>query len=148
MKEIDGDLIQLALNGEFDIIVHGCNCFCTMGSGIALQIKLNFPLAYNADLRTKSGDSTKLGTYSQATEHDVMIINAYTQYRYGREGDLFEYESFRNICKSLSIHFSGKRIGFPMIGCGLAGGNWETVSSIIAEELGLEDVTIVKYKGK
>jgi O-acetyl-ADP-ribose deacetylase (regulator of RNase III) len=31
MKVIKGDLIQLAKDGKFDLIVHGCNCFCTMG---------------------------------------------------------------------------------------------------------------------
>lgn len=25
-QEIDGDLIQLALEGNFDVIAHGCNC--------------------------------------------------------------------------------------------------------------------------
>jgi len=30
MKEITGNLITLAKEGHFDMIVHGCNCFCTM----------------------------------------------------------------------------------------------------------------------
>ena len=34
-KEIEGNLISLALAGNFDVIAHGCNCFCTMQSGIA-----------------------------------------------------------------------------------------------------------------
>lgn len=34
-QEIQGDLIQLAKEGKFDVIAHGCNCFCTMGAGIA-----------------------------------------------------------------------------------------------------------------
>lgn len=28
---ISGDLIDLAKNGNFDVIIHGHNCFCTMG---------------------------------------------------------------------------------------------------------------------
>ena len=35
MKIIKGNLISLALAGEFEVIIHGCNCFCTMGAGIA-----------------------------------------------------------------------------------------------------------------
>ena len=31
MKYIDGDLFKLAEQGEFDIVIHGANCFCTMG---------------------------------------------------------------------------------------------------------------------
>lgn len=37
-NEIEGDLIQLAKEGRFDVITHGCNCFCTMGAGIAPQM--------------------------------------------------------------------------------------------------------------
>jgi O-acetyl-ADP-ribose deacetylase (regulator of RNase III) len=38
MKTVTGDLLALALCGEFDVIVQGCNCFCQMGAGIALSI--------------------------------------------------------------------------------------------------------------
>jgi O-acetyl-ADP-ribose deacetylase (regulator of RNase III) len=31
MKTIAGDLIKMAKNNEFDVIVHGCNCFTSMG---------------------------------------------------------------------------------------------------------------------
>ena len=64
MKTIQGDLIKLAVAGEFDVIVHGCNCFCTMGAGIAKTIKQKFPTAYQADLATIKGDKTKLGAVS------------------------------------------------------------------------------------
>jgi O-acetyl-ADP-ribose deacetylase (regulator of RNase III) len=46
MKVTEGDLIKKAKEGEFDLIVHGCNCFCTMGGGIAKGIKREFPEAY------------------------------------------------------------------------------------------------------
>jgi len=39
IKTIQGNLIQFAQNGGFDLIVHGSNCFCTMGAGIAQGIK-------------------------------------------------------------------------------------------------------------
>lgn len=52
MHERHGDLLQLALAGEFDVIVHGCNCFGDMGKGIALAVKQQFPEAYQADLAT------------------------------------------------------------------------------------------------
>jgi len=35
MKYAQGNLIDLALAGEFDLIAHGANCFCTMGEGLA-----------------------------------------------------------------------------------------------------------------
>ena len=52
MKEVTGDLVKLAKNGEFDVIVHGCNCECIMGGGIAKQIRQAFPTAYDADRGT------------------------------------------------------------------------------------------------
>ena len=41
-NEIEGNLITLAMNGEFDVISHGCNCFCQMGAGIAPQMAKTF----------------------------------------------------------------------------------------------------------
>ena len=42
MKIISGNLITLALEGHFDVIVHGCNCFGVMGAGIAAQMQTHF----------------------------------------------------------------------------------------------------------
>jgi O-acetyl-ADP-ribose deacetylase (regulator of RNase III) len=41
-QEIEGDLIKLALQGTFDVIAQGCNCFCTMGAGLAPQMAKTF----------------------------------------------------------------------------------------------------------
>ena len=65
MKEVKGDLIELAQAGHFDVITHGCNFFNTMGAGIAPQIKKAFPDAWYADNRTTRGDIMKLGCYTQ-----------------------------------------------------------------------------------
>ena len=42
VKTTDGDLLKLAKNGEFDVIIHGCNCFTAMFSGIAGQIRKEY----------------------------------------------------------------------------------------------------------
>ena len=149
-----GDLIKLAKEGKFDLIVHGCNCFCKMGAGIALGIKNEFPEAYDADLETYPGDKNKLGDYTSA-EIDLLsckftIVNAYTQYTYKRnEGSKDtimankRYGAISQCMKKIKQDFSGKRIGMPMIGAGLAGGDWNTIKNIIEKELKDEDVTIV-----
>lgn len=31
LKHSSGDLIAQAKKGKYDVIVQGCNCFCTMG---------------------------------------------------------------------------------------------------------------------
>ncbi|HPQ87909.1 MAG TPA: macro domain-containing protein [Gammaproteobacteria bacterium] len=152
MKVINGNLITLALQGEFDVIIHGCNCFCSMDAGIAKSIKQAFPQAWQADLKTPKGDKNKLGTFSQAeitlkNRHTLTVINAYTQFHWSGNSDLVEYESLRKIFTQIKLQFHGKRIGYPQIGAGLAGGNWQKISQIIDEELKGENHTLVIFDG-
>jgi O-acetyl-ADP-ribose deacetylase (regulator of RNase III) len=62
VQVIRGDLVKLALDGRFDLIVHGCNCQCAMGAGIAKTVGQVFPEAYKADLATAKGSRAKLGS--------------------------------------------------------------------------------------
>ena len=143
MKEIQGNLIKLAQDGKFDVIAHGCNCFTTMGAGIAAQIRVAFPMAYKADLETVKGARTKLGTCSFARAPGLFIVNCYTQYRYGSGEQHLDYKALRSCMQAIEYHYSGMRIGMPRIGSGLAGGDWLQIKAIIEEELKGEDVTIV-----
>ena len=149
MKIIKGDLIKLALEGKFDVIVHGCNCYCTMGAGIAMAIKSEFPEVYEADCKTEKGSKDKLGTYSHATieknENKITVINAYTQHDYKGPGIKADYDAIRSVFKQLKSNYSGKLIGYPKIGAGLAGGDWKQISKIIDEELINEDHTLVEF---
>ena len=149
MKTVKGDLIELAKQGAFDIIIHGCNCFCSMSGGIARTIKQEFPLAFAADLKTTPGDKEKLGLYTSAKakirKGDLIIINAYTQYDFKGAGTLADYEAIRSVFKAIKTDFSGLRIGYPAIGAGLARGDWSLISKIITEELKGEDHTFVEY---
>jgi O-acetyl-ADP-ribose deacetylase (regulator of RNase III) len=148
-----GDLLELAREGDFDVIVHGCNCFCTMGKGIAKQIKDEYPAAYAADCLTYKGDIGKMGRYSFCTAAGFDIVNAYTQYTYNRAGEnnkLFSYISFGKVLNSLKEKYAGKRFGFPYIGMGLAGGNKERIFGMLekfAEEIEATggSVTIVEH---
>ena len=152
MKVIKGDLISLFQNGEFDVIVHGCNAHCTMGSGIARSIREAYPIAYEVDCQTKKGDRSKLGSFTVASVVNPMnkeaqyIINAYTQYDYNPRVLQVDYKALRRCFKNIKSAYSGKRIAYPAIGCGLAGGDWNVVSKIIDEELAGEDHTFVIYQ--
>lgn len=162
IKEIYGDLIQMGLDKKIDVLVHGCNCFNNMGSGIAVAVKDNFPEAYEHDQQTVRGSTDKLGTYTTAESKGIIVVNAYTQYGYGPMGktaeyvrtgiskggrkDHFDYTGFRDILRSMKTEFTGLRIGFPLIGAGLAGGDWERIFAMIGAELIDEDVTIVHYQ--
>nr|WKN39669.1 macro domain-containing protein [Tunicatimonas sp. TK19036] len=150
MKKVKGDLIALALEGEFDVIVHGCNCQCVMGKGIAKTIKTRFPAAYQADLKTKKGDRDKLGTISFATvdsaEQKLTIVNAYTQFDWRGKGSKVDYEAIKSCFTRIKDKFSGLRIGYPAIGAGLAGGDWNRIAATIDEVLKGEDHTFVEFE--
>lgn len=160
LKHASGDLIALAKDGQFDVIVHGCNCFCTMGSGIAGQVREQIPDAYSVDQYTVRGDYNKLGTYTKA-QHEfkngarIAVVNAYTQYDFNRGGDnndMFEYSSFALILQKLAHEYPRSRMGFPYIGMGLAGGDQETIIGMLedfAQALSRTGgtVTLVEYQG-
>jgi len=118
------------------VIVHGCNCFCVMGAGIAAQIRKQFPAAWKADQDTIPGDNYKLGRYTFAVEHDKVIFNAYTQYGTNLPVNV-DYSAVHNalfsICLDLkTIGYNGP-VAMPRIGCGLAGGKWNVVAEILED---------------
>ncbi len=153
-----GDLLTLAERGKFDIIVHGCNCQNTMGSGIAKQIKDRYPEAYEADTKFIKDNRpyNKLGDYSVAHCHTAStsfyIVNAYTQFHYLPRGvDHFEYASFAVILQKLHHYYGNYDFGFPYIGMGLAGGDPDRIFSMLEEFAKLVEAkggtaTVVEYK--
>lgn len=174
-KEIEGDLISLALQGEFDVIAHGVNCFCTMRAGIAPQMAKTFGCdSYKLEQEKYKGDINKLGQIEWEVVHQekeiyggkwvhypdehifmtgkkLHIVNAYTQYNYGKnhkDGDEkpLDYEALTLCMRKINHQFKGKHIGLPKIGCGLAGGDWSKVKEIIQKELKDCKVTVVKYE--
>ena len=154
-QTVQGDLIVEAKKLKYDVIVHGCNCHNTMGSGIAKAIKQVFPEMYEADCKTIAGDKSKLGTYSSA---DISLkvgrpcvgINAYTQFDFGRTKINVDYQAVEAVFAKLNKDFSGKKIGIPKIGAGLAGGDWATISEIInsvTPDIDIELVEFVEFMG-
>jgi O-acetyl-ADP-ribose deacetylase (regulator of RNase III) len=113
-KEVEGNLITLAQQGKYDVITHGCNCFCSMQAGIAPQMAKAFGCdkfpkekRYGIEVGLDGlehtvetgnvGDINKLGTIDYLTQtrsggtsefdifdFDLTVVNSYTQYHYGR----------------------------------------------------------------
>lgn len=155
MKIIEDDLFSLFDAGEFDAIGHGCNCFNTMGGGIAAQVRSRYPDAWAKDQNTISGDINKLGTFTVCDSYydkpyfRNRLYNLYTQYDFGGGGRIYlNYDALKLCFYKLNLLEKGKKIGLPMIGCGLAGGDEITVTKLIDLYLKDCDVTLVKYKGK
>jgi O-acetyl-ADP-ribose deacetylase (regulator of RNase III) len=144
MKQLKGNLLDLAEQGQFDIIVHGCNCFHAMRSGIAAEIARRYPEAEQVDSQTEHGSRKKLGHFSYAfverkDKHPFYIVNAYTQYKWSGYTDVFEYQDFDTVLNRLVpyLHQLHKlkgdtvNIGFPKIGCGLARGDESRIVPMI-----------------
>lgn len=154
MKIINGNIIELAKEGNFDLIVHGCNCEQSMGAGLARQIRLEFPEAYNADLSYNREPEDRLGTISGAKvkvtdgngeSHKFYIMNGYTQLHARGYGMLADYDAIRSVFSTVAAHFPNARIAYPKIGAGRARGDWDIIEAIIEEELEGLDHTLVLY---
>jgi O-acetyl-ADP-ribose deacetylase (regulator of RNase III) len=153
LKHTRGNLLDLAEQGAFDVIVQGCNCFNTMGSGIAREIRERYPMAYEIDQLTQRGDIMKLGCWTEAEPSTFIIVNAYTQYGFNANGntaDVFEYTSFQLILQKLLERYGKRDFGFPYIGMGLAGGDRARIMAMLewfAEQVTARggSVTLVEF---
>lgn len=160
MKIINGDLVKLAKENRFDFIVHGCNCQATMRAGIAKQIAQHFPTAKIADdMCAEKHQNTQLGMISHNLYwrekgetnklKGCVVINAYTQKFYGRNGKYVDYDAVTRAFACIKKEFGGRgyRFGIPQIGAGLGGGDWEgEIRPRIEKEMEGEDLTLVLYK--
>lgn len=167
MKYIKGNLIRLALEGYFDVIGHGCNCFCAQKSGIASGINATFGTGnsniYKLESAERRGDVSKLGEiegHSFSLPHnlsmlenniapvtdrkEVVVVNCYTQYSMGTNRRHLDYDSLISCMDKINSRYRGMAVGLPKIGCGLAGGDWAIASKIIENSLVDVDVTIVE----
>lgn len=125
-------------------IVHQANCFHMMGAGIAKQIKDKYPEAYLADIKTRKGDSSKLGTYSWAETTDrKWIFNIYSQYAFGNDKRQTSYDALvegldrvRQTAESAgsNVFKTSCIVAVPYkMGCNLGGGSWPIVKAILQD---------------
>lgn len=162
LRFVTGDLLQ----SDCDIIIHQANCFTRMRSGIAKSIVAKYPQAEKADneFPIPSGDKGRLGNFSYAhiPTEGVTIVNLYGQYTYGTDKVQTLYgkfeEALRKVMEGLATspkHIEAYeadrsvfyKIGLPYrIGCGLAGGDWNVVRTIIENVCHDYDVPIYIYK--
>lgn len=129
-----GDLLE----SDCTVIAHGCNCFHTMGSGMAKSISDKWPEVYVADCHTEWGVRDKLGLFSACqVAGGPLVYNLYTQFRYGRDKQHTEYDAveraFHNMRTDLWTMglLQTCKLGTYRLGCVRGGGDWLIVSGII-----------------
>lgn len=141
-KESRGDLLAV----QRGIVVHGCNAQGVMGSGVAAAIRTRYPGAFQAYRKAFESNGLHLGeVIGFSAERDpsgrpsLVIANAITQEFYGREPGRV-YVSYSAITQCFAKIAKKAReleleVHFPLIGCGLGGGDWREVSRRINEAL-------------
>lgn len=142
-KDILFNIDDKATEGRGVALLHGCNCMHIMGAGIARYLRDTYPIVYSVDVSmTRKNDKNKLGTYSVAVVAPKFhILNCYTQFNtqpdtYGNPP--IDYNALRVCLQRVNKAYDGWEIRVPMIGCGLAGGEWSIVRNMIEEELGAQ----------
>lgn len=149
---IEGNLLKV----KSGMIVHQVNNCGKMGAGLADSIKKMYPEhfadymnAYNAAIKDElnpSKSSSLLGTYVDTKLGDLTIRGIFAQDGYGRDAQYTSYEYMRKCFKDIAaLNLDAVYIPYG-IGCGLGGGDWNTVASIILEIL--PTAIIVKYTNK
>lgn len=140
-----GDLLQAPER----VIVHGCNAQGVMGSGVAKLIRERWPQVYERYRRVHSfysdyvRDTSKmLGTVDfWPGDPDKTICNAITQEFYGRDPRrvYVDYNAVADCMASINRWVptyvgEGGSVAMPLIGAGLANGEWGRIAEIIEQE--------------
>jgi O-acetyl-ADP-ribose deacetylase (regulator of RNase III) len=136
VQVIEDNLLESGCN----IIGHQANCFTTMGAGVAAAIKKKYPRAFEADCEDTRSPSDKFGSYTAAVQDGVTIYNLYGQFNYGSHAQQTNYYKLFDALRLMKLDIienntgnrSRPKIGFPKLGCGLAGGDWNIVYGIIS----------------
>jgi O-acetyl-ADP-ribose deacetylase (regulator of RNase III) len=154
MKHVDGDLLKLTdEEAQFDVMVHGCNCFHTQGSGIAGQVSRKYPTVLEVDKTSAYGDYSKLGSFTCAriSREDgsiFTVVNLYSQFHFGKKHAkdvLVDYDAVNLGFERIVKAFPGQRIGICKIGSDLAGGDWDKLHDGIAKATVGADITVVTF---
>lgn len=158
IHERNGNVLDI----KSGIIVHGCNSHGVMNSGIAKEIRARWPQAFSVYRREferciDAGlEAIPLGTITYVqVDDEKYIINAITQQDYGREPGYVYVDypamalAFEALTKSaLSYKLASLGVNYPLIGCGLANGDWNVVSYIIDTVLetgGIKESTLWRF---
>lgn len=144
---VKGDLLSVVEG----VIAHGCNCKNGFGSGVAGAIAKKWPGVKDAYHQKFDKYGWRLGDVQMvridgepvkevgnneffAQKGRLIIANCATQFNYNpKTGPHLDYDALeRCMIKVLRLCWEQMLpLAIPKIGCGLAGGNWETVQEII-----------------
>jgi O-acetyl-ADP-ribose deacetylase (regulator of RNase III) len=149
MKLLNKDILKCTEG----LIVHGTNASGAFGSGVAGQIRKQFPQVYDKFKMMPTGVDSLGKLQIVHIENDLYIGNGFTQLNYGNDGK--RYASVKAIEQVIhqalnwcSLH-DNLSAHFPKIGCGLGGLSWELDVEPIFKEYHAKypriEITIYEY---
>lgn len=137
------------------IIGHIANAQCVFGCGVAKEIRLKYPRAYQSDISTGKDNVKKLADFSLALRNEDQrqtVCNIYAMRYWGRERRQLNYEYlYLGLSKVrdwiIKMNIQDEKLGLPYkLGCNNAGGDFRIVRpmiDVIFENSGI-DVLICK----
>lgn len=154
VQEIKGDL----LDTDCRIIAHGVNCQNVMGSGVARalfmkwpEVKFNYHQMFNEfhDYAGEEGEGFMGSIQAIELVEDKIVVNCFTQMYYGNDFDTryLSYDALEECMWNLydlCLEYGEYEVAIPLIGCGLAGGEWSVVKAIL-EVVFPEEFTVKVY---
>ena len=134
MRIITQDLLKI----ETGIICHAVNCFGFWGAGLAKHLKYKYPKAFAEYEQVTNSSVAKryyfLGTVKTTAVDNVVIASLFTQYDTSVAHRKTEYCAVIHAIKQLAD--IERQLNLPVyipfkMCCGLGGGDWNIVYSII-----------------
>lgn len=118
------------------IIIHGVNAQGVMGAGFGARVKQEHPFAYREYIKAYEEFKLSLGTILVVRAGKRVIVHAVTQQYYGREKNrrYASYDAIAHAFAAVEETLYGQTVAMPMIGSGLAGGDWNVIEKIIESE--------------
>jgi O-acetyl-ADP-ribose deacetylase (regulator of RNase III) len=152
ITDLKGDATQPQAKGN-RIIAHIGNDLGGWGQGFVLAISKRWAgpeAAYRSWHKQRSQNDFGLGAVQLVpVEPYIWIANMVAQRgrKTGSHGPPIRYEAVRTGLKKLAVEAKKLEasVHMPRIGCGLAGGKWEEIEPIIADELGSQGVEVTVY---
>lgn len=158
VSEINGDIFAQIHGGEC-VICHQTNIFGVMGAGIAAAIrgKLLTREQYGEYVRLCESEGCRLLGFVQYFRCDggIIVANCFCQDEGRQTSYDYNITSYSDMKRCfIKVRDMAERGNLPVyipykMGCGIAGGSWETVRSIIDSVFGRSSVhaIIVRRRG-
>ena len=124
MEYIQGDITHETSG----LIIHGVNCQGKMGSGVALAIKMKWPVVYTRYMEHVQGREALGKVQFIPIEDGLYIGNCWTQEFFGNDGKIYADRGALRRCLFQALAFCethGLELKTPKIASGLAGLNWD-----------------------